>query len=198
MRAIVGFIEKISDFFGEIAMYLVPTVVVIGFLNVVARYTFNTLNAKLPRANLFIETQWHLYSLIFLLSFAYILKNQINVRVDFWFAEQSIQRKAWIDFIGHIVFLLPFCMLALYMIWPALLTSWGKLPASTGIFPNESWGTWELSPDPDGIPRAPIKTALLFGFFLLLLQTIAELLKLIATLRGDMHYAEQEAPIRIE
>lgn len=198
MRKLVNWIEAISEFFGQIAMYCVPLVVLLGFINVVARYTARMMEVKLPRANLFLETQWHLYAIIFLLAFAYNLKNQVNVRVDFWFAEQPPKFKAWIDLIGHLLFLIPFCILAIYMIWPAVLTSWGKLPASTGWFPNETWGAWEQSPDPDGIPRAPIKTVLLGGFFLLGLQTIAELIKLTFVLSGKEKIVEHDAPVRIE
>jgi TRAP-type mannitol/chloroaromatic compound transport system permease small subunit len=60
-----------------------------------------------------------------------------------------------------------------------------------------------MSPDPSGLPRAPIKSMIIFAFLMLLLQGIAELLKLYAIVRDketEMGTAviELEAPIRIE
>jgi TRAP-type mannitol/chloroaromatic compound transport system permease small subunit len=57
-----------------------------------------------------------------------------------------------------------------------ILQSWGQLP-------DGSFGVWELSPDPQGLPRAPIKSMLWVGFGMLLLQTIAEIIKNIHVIR---------------
>ncbi|MEM7119375.1 MAG: TRAP transporter small permease subunit [Chloroflexota bacterium] len=188
-RAIDWFTEKV----GHLAIYFVLLTVAIGFLNVVLRYVGFLLEIRLT-SNRFIETQWYLYSLIFFLGFAYILKNGINVRVDFWFAEQSRRTQAWIDLIGHFIALIPFCIIGLWVTYQPVLRSWG-------LQSNGEWGNWEISPDPDGWPRAPIKTMILIAFAMLLLQAIAEVIKLIAILRGQEHLvdvAELDAPIRIE
>jgi TRAP-type mannitol/chloroaromatic compound transport system permease small subunit len=144
---------------------------------------------------LFIELQWYLYSLVFLLSFAHILKHGINVRVDFWYGRQPPRRKMWIDLIGHLVALLPFCLLALAVTTNPVLLSWGRLPGG-------GWGAWELSPDPNGLPRAPIKSMILLTFLSLLLQAMAETIRLVAMLRGvDLATAaatEYDMPRRIE
>ena len=42
----------------------------------------------------------------------------------------------------------------------------------------------EASPDPGGLPRAPIKTVLMFGFVFILIQGIAELFRTIEELLG--------------
>jgi TRAP-type mannitol/chloroaromatic compound transport system permease small subunit len=36
---------------------------------------------------------------------------------------------------------------------------------------------WELSPDPGGLPRAPIRTMLIVGFALLFLQALSDAIK---------------------
>ena len=65
-----------------------------------------------------------------------------------------------------------------------------------------SWRNNEQSPDPSGIPRAPIKTMVLVGFFLLFLQALAEMVKLVAVLRQREDLVEipeePEAPLLIE
>lgn len=193
--AYINIVDKISESLGTLSMYIVIITVFVGFLNVVLRYVGQFIGQRLT-SNVFIETQWYLYSIIFLFSFAYILKHNINVRVDFWYADQSPKRKALIDFVGHLIALIPFCLLGLFVSFNPVLTSWGRRP-------NGTWGTWEMSPDPSGLPRAPIKTMILVGFLTLLLQAIAECIRLWAILReidelkpAEIH--ESEAPIRIE
>lgn len=168
-------VDGLSERLGALSQYLVILTVSVGFINVVLRYIGQLLGRKLT-SNAVIELQWYLYSLIFFLGFAYILKHNINVRVDFWFGRWSPQRKAWVDLIGHLLALIPFCLIALWVTWGPVLTSWG-------LRPDGSWGLWEVSPDPDGLPRAPIKSMILVAFATLLLQALAELIKLTRQLR---------------
>lgn len=191
------FADRVSEWLGELSAYIVLLTVLIGFVNVVLRYTGERTGTTLT-SNAVIETQWYLYTLIFFFGFAYITKNGINVRVDFWFAEQSEKTRAWIDVIGHIFALIPFCLLALYVTFPSVLTSWGQLP--DGSF---DLSKWEVSPDPSGLPRAPIKSMVLIAFASLLLQGIAELIKQIAIIRGEGDIFKEsivatDAPVRIE
>lgn len=196
MLRYVRIIDALTEYLGTISMYLVIVTVFVGFANVILRYVGQFVGQRLT-SNFFIELQWYLYSLIFFFGFAYILKNGINVRVDFWFAGQSPKVKAWIDVVGHLVALIPFCIIGLWVTYQPVLTSWG-------LRPNGTWGLWELSPDPSGLPRAPIKTMIIVAFVTLLLQAIAELIKLVAILRdqqelvADVLAKKAEAPLRIE
>lgn len=186
-------IDRFSEGLGNIAVYVVMLTVTIGFLNVVLRYAGRFTGTQLT-SNRFIETQWYLYSLIFFFGFAYILKNSINVRVDFWFANQSRKLQATIDLVGHFIALIPFCIIGLWVTYSPVLRSWGLLS-------DGSWGTWEISPDPGGWPRAPIKSMILVAFFTLLLQAISEVIKLVAILQEKEELVEivkLDAPIRIE
>jgi TRAP-type mannitol/chloroaromatic compound transport system permease small subunit len=188
-------VDRLSEVLGTLSTYFVIITVTVGFTNVVLRYLGRFVEVRLT-SNLFIELQWYLYTLIFFFGFPYILKNNINVRVDFWYAGQTVQRKALIDLIGHLIALVPFCIIALWVTVDPVLSSWG-------LRPDGSWGTWEMSPDPSGLPRAPIKSMILVAFTTLLLQAIVEVIRLVATLRGDRELApegllEAEAPIRIE
>ncbi len=181
--------ERWADGFAEvtgwISKWMVIPTVVMGFVNVLLRYIGRFVGVRLTNNGL-IEAQWYLYSLIFLFGFAYILKHQINVRVDFWFSKLPKKRKAWIDFIGNLIGLIPFAIMGLWLSIPQVITSWQL---------NEQ------SPDPSGLPRAPIKTMIPVAFALLLIQAIAEMIKLVAILRGYdelVQYEEHEAPLRLE
>lgn len=169
-------IDALTEWLGRISALLVLITIAVGFYNVVVRYLGRYLGVNLA-SNAYIEAQWHLYSLTFLLGFAYILKHDINVRVDFLYANWKPKTQAWINLFGTLLILIPFCLLGLWVTFNPVLSSWGRLP-------NGSWTTWEMSPDPDGLPLAPLKSMILVGFGTLLLQAVAQIIKYIAILRG--------------
>ncbi len=177
------FADRVSEFFGNIAQYFVLLTIVVGLINTVLRYIGANIGNKLT-SNAVIEAQWYLYSMIFLLSFGYVLKHGVNVRVDFWFTNQTKRTKAWIDLIGHSISLIPFCGLGLWISWKGVTFSWSIL---------------EQSPDASGLPRYPIKTMILVGMIILSIQAIAEVIKNIAVLKGiDIELEIPDAPIRVE
>jgi TRAP-type mannitol/chloroaromatic compound transport system permease small subunit len=180
-------IDAVTEFIGNLLPYLVVLMIGVGFYNVVARYLGRFIGVTFTN-NSALEIQWYLYSILFFFGFAYILKHNINVRVDFLYAKWSPQRRAWVDLLGTLLFLIPFCILGIYVAWNPVLSSWGRLP-------NGSWGTWEISPDPDGLPRAPIKSMIIVAFVLLLLQAIAQVIKYVAVLT---HAVSDEEAAAIE
>ena len=178
-------IDRITEIAGTIARYLILVIVAIGFLNVVARYTGRFIGMRLT-SNAWIEIQWYVYSIMFFLAFGYVLKHNVNVRVDFYYADWSPKTRAWIDLIGTIFFLIPFCCIGIYATLNPVMLSWGRLPDGT-------FGTWEISPDPDGLPRAPIKTMIIVAFVLLLLAAISHAIKCIAVITGHKSADEVKA-----
>jgi TRAP-type mannitol/chloroaromatic compound transport system permease small subunit len=172
-------IDRVTDVLGSFSAGMVILTIAVGFYNVVARYIGRLIGLKLS-SNALIELQWYLFSLMFLLGFAYILKQGANVRVDFLYARWSEKRQAMVDFLGTVFFLIPFCVLGIWVSANPVLQSWGLLPDGT-------WGSWELSPDADGLPRSPIKTMLIVGFALLLAQAVSQAIKYLAILKGYTH-----------
>jgi TRAP-type mannitol/chloroaromatic compound transport system permease small subunit len=179
MRALLRMahaIDALTEWLGNISSALVIVTIAVGFYNVIARFLGRYIGVNLA-SNLYIEMQWYLYSLVFFLGFAYILKHDINVRVDFLYTHWSPKTKAWVNLVGTLLFLIPFCIMGMWVTFNPVLSSWGRLP-------NGSWGTWEMSPDPDGLPRAPLKSMIIVAFATLLLQSIAQIIKYIAIIRG--------------
>lgn len=191
--------DRLSNAVGTVSKYLVLLVVAVGFFNAILRYAGRFAGRQLT-SNRYIELQWYLYAGVFLLAFAYILQHGINVRVDFWFVDRSRRTKAVIDFVGHLVGLLPFALLGIWLTWNPVLRSFGARPDNT--FPTwRVWEIWERSPDPGGLPRAPIKLLLLLGLVLLLLQALAEMVKLVSELMGygrHVERAQEFGPLRVE
>lgn len=178
MRAPLKFargIDGISEFFGKAGVYLTIAVIVVGFYNVAVRYLGRFVGLQLS-SNFWIELQKYLFTAIFLAMFAYNLKHEVNVRVDFLYANWSLRRRALVNLIGTLFFLLPFCLLGIWVAWNPLVMS---------------LRLWEMSPDPGGLPRAPLRMAVVLAFVLLGLQGIAQAFKYVAVLRGDTS-VEQE------
>ena len=190
--------DRVAEAVGALPKYLVVAVVVVGFANAVLRYVGRLTSEQLT-SNRYLELQWYLFAMIFLLAFAYALKNGVNVRVDFWYEKRSEKTRAAIDFVGHLIALVPFTLIALWVVYPPILTSFGR--GASGFRTWRVWEVWEQSPDPGGLPRAPIKAVLFIGLLLLLLQALAELVKLLAVLTGHGHLIgrrDTTGPLRVE
>ena len=104
------------------------------------------------------EMEWHLFAMIFLLSAGYTLKHNKHVRVDLFYEKFSKKDKGWVNLIGSALFLIPWCILIIWVSWD---------------YAMNAWEIKEGSPDPGGLPaRYFIKFCIPAGIFLLLLQSI--------------------------
>ena len=123
--------------------------------NVVLRYAFGEGRIE------FEEIQWHLYSTGFLLGLGYALQTDAHIRVDVLHERFSPALKAWVEFYGILLFLLPFIALILVFGVP---------------FVAKSYELSEVSNAPGGLPfRWAIKAMLPIGLVLLLLATLSRL-----------------------
>jgi TRAP-type mannitol/chloroaromatic compound transport system permease small subunit len=166
LTAIARRLDYLSEWVGRFATGLVLIMVGVGLWNVVGRYLGRFIGQNLT-SNALIEIQWYLFDLVFLLGAAYTLKHNDHVRVDVLSKRWSPKTKAWANAIGTVCFLLPFSALVIYFSWSTVVNS---------------WAIWEMSPDPGGLPRYPIKTMILVSFALLIIQGLAELCRAIATI----------------
>lgn len=169
-------IDTLMEWVGATSMVLVTLLLGVGIYNVVVRY-IGRLTGRNLASNTLLEAQWYLFSLIFFLGFAFILKRNTHVRVDFLYQHFGPRARAWVNLFGTLVFLLPFCILGIYVTYEPVLRSWG-------LRPNGTWGPWEMSPDAGGLPRAPLKAMIIVAFALLILQGISDIIKHVAVLRG--------------
>ena len=174
-----------------------PIVVVVGFVNVLLRY-IGRWQHKALTSNRYVELQWMLFGAIFLLAFPYVLKHGINVRVDFCSrtSPASSRRSSTSSATSSLV---PYCLFAIWVVWDYALTSLFQRSPRWDTW--QVWEVWEQSPDAKGLSPAPIKVLLLLGFFFLLLQTFAELIKLGFVLGEKDELAAPEVhdePLRVE
>lgn len=174
---VAGVIDRLSDRIGRVTSWLALIMVLVGAFNAIFRYLGRFLGVQLG-SNSWLELQWYLFSLLFLLGAAYALRYDAHVRVDVLFARLSDRARAWINIAGTVLLLLPFTIFMLIVSWPTV---------------RNSWGIREVSSDPGGLPRYPLKTFLLVCFALLFLQGISELIKEIHALRTGTP-AEHDLP----
>lgn len=167
-------IDRVTEFAGWLAYWLIVPMVLIGVWNVIGRQVARGLGVNLT-SNALIEAQWYLFSIIFLLGAAYTLKHNGHVRVDVFYSNFFARRKAQVNVLGTALFLIPFCIIIILVSWPWIVNSWRIL---------------EVSNDPGGLPRYPIKSMIIVGFSLLLLQGFSELIKNLVFLTG--HIPSQE------
>ncbi|NES85971.1 MAG: TRAP transporter small permease subunit [Moorea sp. SIO2B7] len=154
-------IDTINQWIGRLTSWLVLLMVLVGVWNVVGRYLGRWLGQNLT-SNALIEIQWYLFDLVFLLGAAYVLKHNGHVRVDLFYKDWTRKYKALINFIGTLLFLIPCSLFGIYYSWGTIINSWKIL---------------EMSPDPGGLPRYPIKSMIIVSFMLLILQGISEAIK---------------------
>ncbi len=176
----VRVVDALNEWTGRAVSWLVLAMVLIGAYNALARYAGRWIGVNLS-SNAYLEMQWYLFSLVFLLGAAYALKGDDHVRVDVLYTRLSERTKLWVDLVGTIVLLVPF---AVFCIWASLPTV------------LNSWSIWEASPDPGGLPRYPIKAMILVAFGLLLLQGLAEIVRKTTLLRAgsDANDGAQSGP----
>ena len=149
-------IDRFIKFIGKATSWLTLLLVLIIVLDVSLRYLFSKTSA------FSFELEWHLFALIFLIGAAYTLQQDKHVRVDVFYSRFSEKTKAWVNIVGTVLFLLPFCLIA---------------SIESLSFVKNSFLVRETSPDPGGLPaRYLIKAAIPFGLILLALQGISILL----------------------
>ena len=165
----------------RLVRWLTLAMVLIGAYNALARYLDRSFEARLA-SNSWVELSWYLFSLVFLLAAPWALRQGAHVRVDVLYGRLGARKKAWIDLVGGLGLLLPFCLFALWSAWPTVMNS---------------IQTWEASPDPGGLPRWPIKAVVPVAFVLLTLQGLAEVLRRVLFLRGVLAEADL-APARLD
>lgn len=149
--------------------------VAIGVWNVIGRYLGRFLGQNLS-SNAFIESQWYLFDLVFLLGAAYVLKHDEHVRVDVFYKNWSSKWKALANLVGTLFFLIPFCLMVIYFSWETIVNS---------------WMIGEMSPDPGGLPRYPIKAVIIISFGILIVQGISEAIKNWAIFTGNLTPEEE-------
>jgi len=168
-------IDQFTDITGRAISWLTLLMVVLTVIIVVLRYYFESGSIALQ------ESITYLHGVVFMLGIAFTLQRGGHVRVDIFYRGFSPRKKALVDFIGGLVFLLPVCLLIFIFSWDYVLAS---------------WAIGETSEERSGIAGVYLlKTLLLLMPATLILQGTAETLRNLLVL---LNQPDQSAPDHLE
>lgn len=168
-------IDSANTWIGKRLAWLILAAVIVSAVNASVRKILDT------SSNSWLELQWVLFSVVFLLCSPWTLLSNEHIRIDIVNNLLPNRVRDLIDIIGHAFFLLPLTVVMVL----------------TGVpFFVRSYEINEQSGNAGGLPQWPTKALLMVGFGLLLIQGISELIKRIAIMRGliaDPHAAQVHA-----
>ena len=163
-RKVFGIIDSLNNRVGQAVSWLTLFLVIITIYDVLMRYVFRSGSIWIQ------EAEWHLFSANFMLAGGWTLLRDGHVRVDLFYSKFTPRTKALIDLGGAVFFLIPYCALIV----------WASFP-----YVADSWGMWEGSQDPGGLPgRFILKTVIPVTFILIGFQGISQIMKNIFVLTG--------------
>ena len=163
----VATIDRFSAITGRITAWLALVMVLVTCVVVVLRYVFDLGFIWLQ------ESVTWMHAVVFMLGAAYALQRDEHVRVDVFYREFSERRRAIVDILGVLIFLLPLCV---YIGWSA----WDFVAAS--------WRIKEASRESGGLPYPMVpllKSVLILMPAMLALQGVALLLRSMTVLRRE-------------
>lgn len=168
MRGLLGVsraVDGLNNLIGRWVAWAIFGAVVISTVNALIRKIFNV------SSNSWLEMQWVLFGAVFLLCCAWTLQSNEHIRIDVVSSFFSKRLKNWVDVAGHVLFLMPMCLVMMFYSWPFFFRSFNQNEQSTNA---------------GGLPVYPAKFLVPLGFTLLFLQAISELIKRIAIIRGEL------------
>jgi TRAP-type mannitol/chloroaromatic compound transport system permease small subunit len=170
-------LNGIAVWAGRIAAWAAVAMVAVIIFDVITRRFFVLASTQLQ------DLEWHLHAVLFLMTLGYAYVRGEHVRTDVLHSRFSPRAKAWVELIGILVLLFPFCLVVLWY---------------GGNFVSRSFLTGESSPSQTGLPyRWIVKSFLLAGFGCLLLAAIGVGLRQIAVIRGwavPSHATDESPP----
>lgn len=156
-------IDAMNTWLGKRLSWLILAAVFVSAANASVRKIFDT------SSNSWLELQWVLFSIVFLLCSPWTLLSNEHIRIDIVNNFLPKWLRNTIEVVGHSLFLLPLTIIMIVTGIPFFLRS---------IEINEQSG------NAGGLPQWPAKSLIMIGFALLLIQGISELIKRVAIIRG--------------
>ena len=156
-------IDKLSTGIGKLTMWLILVTTLISAGNAIVRKAFDI------SSNSLLEIQWYLFAAVFMLGAGYGFLKNSHVRIDFISSKLTDRTRNWIDLLGIVFVLFPFCILLINLSWPSFVGA---------------YQSGEGSQNAGGLIRWPAYLLVPVGFALLMVQGVSELIKRIAYLRG--------------
>ena len=160
------FFMRINRIAGKVLSVILLLMALNVFFDVVMRYFFHNSSVGMQ------EMEWHLFSIVILFGVSVSLLDEAHVRVDFLYDRYSARKKAMINIIGTIFFLLPLALLILF---------------GSFDFVNDAYQIMEISEDPGGLPfRWVVKGMIPLAFLFLIFTAVGYIVKNINIYRSHL------------
>ena len=175
MPTVTRVVDATTIWIGKRLAWLILAAVVVSTVNASVRKIFDT------SSNSWLELQWVLFSIVFLLCSPWTLLANEHIRIDIVNNMLPKRVRNSIDLIGHAFFLVPLCIVMIITGLPFFYRS---------IMINEQSG------NAGGLAQWPSKSLVLIGFTFLLIQGLSELVKRTAVMRDlipDPHASQVHA-----
>jgi TRAP-type mannitol/chloroaromatic compound transport system permease small subunit len=166
MRAWLAAARRVDAFnaaVGRWVRWLILAAIIVSAGNAIVRKIFST------SSNALLEVQWYLFATVFMLCAGYVMLKDGHVRIDFVSARLSGRARSLVEVAGLVLIAIPFCVLLIQLSLPLAI---------------EAFRSGEVSPNAGGLVRWPVYSLLPLGMLLLLAQSLSQLVKQIALLRG--------------
>jgi TRAP-type mannitol/chloroaromatic compound transport system permease small subunit len=168
-------VDAFNAWLGRWLSWLVIAAVLVSAVNATVRKVFDT------SSNAWLELQWLLFSVVFLLCSPWTLLSNEHIRIDIVNNLLPKRVRGIIDVVGHAFFLLPLTIVMIITSVPFFISSFEINEQSTNA---------------GGLPQWPAKSLIMICFTLLLLQGLSELVKRLAVMRGlipDPHESQKSS-----
>lgn len=136
---VVRFLSGINRLIGNVFSWLSLAIVLVCFAVVVQRYVFSVSFVWMQ--DLYVWLNGAMFTAVA----GFALMRNDHVRVDIFYRPASVRRKAIVDLIGVIVFLLPFTWVVVAYSWTYVARSWrlhegsGNVGGMPGLFVLKSF-----------------------------------------------------------
>ncbi|MGB3209308.1 MAG: TRAP transporter small permease subunit [Desulforhopalus sp.] len=158
------FFQRTNRKAGKILSVVLILMALNVFFDVIMRYFFHNSSVGMQ------EMEWHLFAIVILFGVSVSLLDEAHVRVDFLYDRYSARKKAIINIIGTIFFLLPLALLILF---------------GSFDFVNDAYQIREISEDPGGLHyRWVIKGMIPLSFLYLIFTAVGYTIQNINILRS--------------
>ncbi|MBK7168244.1 MAG: TRAP transporter small permease subunit [Gammaproteobacteria bacterium] len=167
LHAVYELIGRLNGWIGRGVAWLTLLMVGLTALVVGLRYGLGQGSVALQ------ESVTYLHCMVFMLGAAMTLERGGHVRVDIFYRDWSVPRRALVDLLGSLLLLIPLMIFTLYSCWG---------------YVADAWAVRESSIEPGGLHAIYLlKTLILVMAVMLLLQGVADALRNALVLAGLEH-----------
>jgi TRAP-type mannitol/chloroaromatic compound transport system permease small subunit len=119
-----GLLRRFVEKSGQTVAWLTLAMVLLTFGIVVLRYGFNLGWIWVQ------EIVIYFHVAVFTIAAAWTLQQDGHVRVDIFYNNATARKRALVNLLGTLFFLIPFCVFILIISWPYVANSWQLLEKS--------------------------------------------------------------------